>query len=87
MLQANASKLPSAMQTALADAKSDPNSQPGCALEGTENGPGEGTANTGDCWALLERDKGKLPAAGQTALAVASADPNSHPGCMIIVGP
>jgi len=73
------------MQTALADAKSDPNSQPGCALEGTEPGLGEDTATTSDCWSLLERDKGTLPPAAQTALAIASADPNSHPGCAIQV--
>ena len=44
-------------------------------------------AADGDCWALLQRDKVKLPAAAQTALGVASADPNSHPGCAIMVGP
>lgn len=46
-----------------------------------------GESATPDCWALLERDKDKLPAAAQTALAVASADPNSHSGCMIFVRP
>lgn len=91
LLAQNHVNLPPAMQTALATASSDSNSLPGCALQVGGSAPDLRTEIhselSSDCWALLQRDKVKLPAAAQTALAVASADPNSHPGCAIMVGP
>src|SRR6185437_4083387 len=80
LLAGNQSKLPAAMQTALATAKSDPNGQPGCALQVGGSASGEGTVATGDCWALLRQDQPKLPPPMQTAVAEARSSPNSQPG-------